>query len=178
MKYLIFNAAVVAALGYIFLGDGTFNMNEVTEPVSRTIDQIVKAEPVKAEPVTERAPQPVKAVREELSDEEKFILYGKKAAVKTPAKQPKKIVKPGLPKTEVAQIQVPPLPAAIEVQKKAALPPTTQSEPLHQSVDKTETTDSAPEVSAPSPVDQAERRKNLRRLVADMERVFAEKLTQ
>lgn len=178
MKYLVFNVAVLAALGYIFLDGGNVDMKKVTEPVSRTIERITKTEPVIAAPAPKADEGPVRAVREELSEAEKFILYGEKPAATAPEIPPREVVAPKAPKSEVAALQPPPLPAAIEVAKKPALPPVTRNTPLHRPANEVIATGSAIEAVAPSPVDQAERRKNLRRLVADMERVFAEKLTQ
>ncbi len=174
MKYLIFNAAVVAALAYIFVGDGDLDLNKVTEPVSKAIDHFAKVEPTEAPAKPISTPIVVKSKREELTEQEKFILYGEQ--------QPKQVEKPVVtspvpvpPKeVKVAAVAAPALPTAIEVPVLQVKKPVTQSEPIHTQVPD----DDAAEEIAAVPVDQVERRKNLRRMVADMERIFAEKLTQ
>jgi hypothetical protein len=177
MKYLLFNAAVVAALAYIFVGDSDFSMKKVTAPIGDVMNNFSKQEPAKREVDIKVSPVVVKSVKEELSEQEKFILYGEKATKKMEQPVPDASSPKPAEGVRIAKAEVPPLPASIEVPTRVAKPPRTQSEPLHN-LDSEQEKPTVDEEQVIVPVDGKERRKNLRRLVADMERLFAEKLSQ
>ena len=161
MKYLVFNAVVFLALGYLIAGgepkEFKSNMEQSVQKVKvQTQAALAKPTPVsKAIPIETKVAQPI---------EPQPSVSQKKQAEKTaPIEEVKKPTTP------------PPLPSAVKVAKvEAKKAPAPSVEPITQSVEVAQTTQE-PETALMS---AKERSKALRQMVADMEQMFARKMTQ
>ncbi|WP_419798935.1 MAG: hypothetical protein ACNI26_04515 [Terasakiella sp.] len=161
MKYLVFNAVVFLALGYLIAGgepkEFKSNMEQSVQKVkTQTQATLAKPAPVSKEiPAQTKVAQPI---------EPQPVVSQKKQAEKIePIKEVKKPTTP------------PPLPSAVKVAKvEAKKAPAPSVEPITQSVEVAQTTQE-PETALMS---AKERSKALRQMVADMEQMFARKMTQ
>lgn len=164
MKYLVFNVAVFLALAYLVVGPQDQAVPRVSAlPVTQEIVPPKSAETDRPKVVEKEPPPPAPRPLAKVSPK-----------VTAPDPQVKKFE----PVAEKVQAP-PPLPKAIEVVKvepKAA---------PSRATGKVQEQDAAvAEPTAPAPseetvlVDAKERSKQLREMVADMERMFAEKMTR
>lgn len=165
MKYLVFNVAVFVALAYLIVGP------DHTGPRVSSLPATQENAPLRA--VEKEAPRPVSAP----------------VSAPAPAPQPVANVtpqpiapQPPLQKVEPVAEKVqapPPLPKAIEVAK---VTPKAAPSRATGKVQEQDAVVAAPDAPAPSQetalVDAKERSKQLREMVADMERMFAEKMTR
>jgi hypothetical protein len=161
MKYLIFNAVVFLALGYLIMGGDT-------QKLTAQLDQSVQKTKVQAEqvltPIVKEEVAPIKQVKTR-----------KPAPVAPAAPVVEEVVQA---KTE-EPVVAPPLPKAVEVAKPVV------KEIPSRAVDPAEKVLAAVEpkvTESPSMektlVDAKERSKELRQMVAEMEQMFAEKMTR
>jgi len=161
MKYLVFNAVVFLALGYLIAGGEPkeFKSNiehSVQKSKAQTQATLAKSSPVSKEIPTEtKTVEPIKPA---------------------PVALQKKQVEKNEPIVEVKKPTTPPpLPSAVEVAKvDAKKAPAPTVEPITQSVEVAQT---APEPET-ALMSAKERSKALRQMVADMEQMFARKMTQ
>lgn len=174
MKYLLFNIAVLSALVYL-LGNATVLREEkpsLSPMVQQVVPQATGEKTLSKKHVTEEVSVPEKPLPQQVAEPVKVV---------EPVRE-----KPAAP---------PALPAAQEVQKVAAVAvtqspkgpvPVAVAEPKPAPVEVAQVTQSlqsAPVVSKaethkPNPDEVKARAQDLRNLVADMERMFAEKMAR
>ncbi len=161
MKYLVFNAVVFLALGYLIAGgepkEFKSNMEQSVQKVkAQTQAALAKSDPVsKAIPIEAKVAQPI--------EPQPIVSPEKQVEKIEPIEEAKKTTTP------------PPLPTAVEVAKVEAKKASAPSvEPIAQSVEVAQTAQE-PEAALMS---AKERSKALRQMVADMEQMFARKMTQ
>lgn len=150
MKYLIFNAAVFLALGYLIVGGDTQNLSakvqHTVEKAKAQVERVVEKTIVEkvVQPLPSAKPQPVQKVVETVA--------------------PKPVAPPPLPEAvEVARSEPKKVPSRTREIIEEATPIAVVAEV------------SAPEVALS---DTKERSKQLRQMVAEMEQMFAEKMTR
>ncbi|WP_135075486.1 hypothetical protein [Terasakiella sp. SH-1] len=156
MKYLIFNAAVFLALGYLIAGGKPADMQQHVE---RSVQKVkAQAERIVEKPAPPKVTKPIA---------QKIV-----ESVKKPQPVKKEVQKPASP---------PPLPKAVDVAKvepkkaPSRAQATVQKTKVAPVIEQAEKTATKP-VTALS--DAKERSKALRQMVADMEQMFAEKMTR
>ncbi|NVJ92401.1 MAG: hypothetical protein HWE34_12125 [Methylocystaceae bacterium] len=162
MKYLIFNAVVFLALGYLIMGGDT-------QKLSAQLDQSVQKAKVQAEQVLTPAL------------EEDVIAPIKKTKIRKPDP-----VAPAAPVIEeVVQakteepVVAPPLPKAVEVAKPVVNEiPSRDVDPAEKVLAQVEPKVTERPSMEKTLVDAKERSKELRQMVAEMEQMFAEKMTR
>ncbi len=162
MKYLIFNAAVFLALGYLIMGGDT-------QKLTAQLDQSVHKAKVQAEQVL------TPTVEEDVIAPIKQAMTRKPAPVAPAAPVVEEVVQAEVKEPIVA----PPLPKAVEVAKPAVKEiPSRAVDPAEKVLAQVE----PKVVESPSMektlVDAKERSKELRQMVAEMEQMFAEKMTR
>ncbi len=166
MKYLVFNITVFLALAYLIVNGKAPDMSATVQKVRAEIQQVRESE-VKPEPVE----VPVQKVVQEI------------VPVKTPEPQPKKIVEREVAVQPQPPAAPPPMPEPVEVVKQE-----TKTVPSRRQEAAREVAQVAPQVidenvaetkDIGNPLEDAKARSmELRQMVADMERMFAEKMTQ
>lgn len=162
MKYLIFNVSVFLALGYLLVGAPVEKVQAKIDPFFEKAAHQAEKVVAPKQQVSKPKPAPATKVVEKV----------------TPPPAPIKVEKPKPEKNEDVAATPPALPKPIEVAKaKVNAAPAPTLNPVEQAV-----SPMAPEVSSEAsqdPVETARQRsKDLRKLVADMEQMFAQKLTR
>jgi len=162
MKYLVFNGVVFLALGYLIAGgepkDFKANIQQSVEKVKTQVEQVVDRPRMKkvVKPIIEA--EPVRKVVEKI----KPVVEEIQKPVAAPPPMPKPVA--------VAKLEPKKAPSRT-VSQKQEVDVAEVSEPVVEGVIETD----EPEVKL---TDAKERSQALRQMVADMERMFAEKMTQ
>lgn len=164
MKYLVFNAVVFLALGYLITGG---DMKNFTDKISSAEQVTPQAEKIKiSKPIT-----PVFEEHPKAEPEKKVEVAGVKSIKEKEVVRPKPIAPPALPKAvEVPKREPQMIPSRKDDVQVA------KAEPIEATMVKEVEVNTEP---AASQLDQArERSQNLRKMVAEMEQMFAQKMTQ
>ena len=161
MKYLIFNAVVFLALGYLIMGGDT-------QKLTAQLDQSVQKAKVQAEqvltPIVKEEVAPIKQTKIRKPDPVAPAAPVIEEVVQAKTEEP---------------VVAPPLPKAVEVAKPAVKEiPSRGVDPAEKVMAQVEPKVTESPSMEKTLVDAKERSKELRQMVAEMEQMFAEKMTR